>query len=1376
MSEVDRLEIQIETSASKANRELDKLALKLEKIGNMLSGINTGTLGEMATGLGKMSESMEGLKGFKSSDFNRISKGLDKLYGSSNKLGKAEKKVESVSGALSEMSKNVPRINVDASGLSEIASRMAEFDKRIQNAGKGKTFDGNFSELQKEIASTEKSLDRLLEREEKANINGVDHDSNQYRNLQYDIAKACNYLDVLYDKYNQISSVNPLANTRFHDSSLSQEPIVGIENYEKSIRQAEAAGEAFTNDTESVEEALRRLGVTARQAGQSINTSMENMTDGFPSEMDVPLGIFDRMKQKFSEMDFSKFMSLKGGFSDLSRGIGLATGSKKYSDEYNQVAESIRKAEAELDKLYEKQDRFAALGVRDTSRQWKALQYDIENAERNLERYNRAMRNLQASGRDVVSAGRGTGIFSKLGSGVSGAINRFDKFCSTINKGFGSIGRSANKAGNSMRNGLSIGRMVGMSVLFSTVFRTISAVNQGFVEGMKNLSQYSSETNKSLSMLMSSMTRLKNSFATAFAPILNAVAPALTTLINWISKAITYVGMFFAALSGKKVFTKASSVQQDFAASLDTTKDKADKADKANKKLQRTLMGFDQIHKLDAPEKDKDKGNDSGGGLSPSDMFEEVPIDNKMLEWADKFKKALKGIWELAEPTRKSIVKLWNEGFKKLGNFTWTAIKDFWNNFLKPMGKWMLADSAGLPRFFNITNDLLNEINWSALNKSLASFFTALQKPAKFTWNALMDFYEHFLKPVAVWTMGKGIPQLIDALTDLMNKINWDGLRSSFKNLWDALAPFAINVGQGLVNFFKDFTSAAGDFINGPGIKGINGLASAIKKIKPETAQKLGYAIGILATGFLAFKGLGKVGGIITSLAKPVLSLATNIGKFGSKAIGLFGKEGTVAQLFASGGLFGEGGSIATALGSITAPVGIAIGAIALIAGAFVDLWKTSKSFRRNIKEVFKGVGKAFGDFKEAVWDETLKPLVKQVKEAFKDFYKAYEDSGLKKLVETVMVGAFKILGKTIELALKALGEFVKFVGSKISDIIQTFQGLMKVIGGVGELIQGIFTLDGDKILEGFKGIGEGIVEIFSGIMDFFNPSDLIDKIYEAIGKIKPIKAGVTLFRKGWKSLKSFVGEIGAKGFSLAKKKWNTVSEFVGNIGTKAFRLGRSGWTTISYFVGNIGTKLFKLGKSGWSTVSNFVGSIGTKAFSLGRKGWKTLSGFINEFGSGLNIEAKVKLLKKWTGSVASVLGLDKLFHLAIKLPRIGINWGSSKIAGFKISYPVGFYTKYAKGGFPNTGQMFVANEAGPEMVGKMGRRNVVANNMQITNGIRDAVVEGMMEVMMNSNQSSNDKQVIIENTIMVDSETAYRMVKKGELKADRRYHVLATI
>lgn len=51
----------------------------------------------------------------------------------------------------------------------------------------------------------------------------------------------------------------------------------------------------------------------------------------------------------------------------------------------------------------------------------------------------------------------------------------------------------------------------------------------------------------------------------------------------------------------------------------------------------------------------------------------------------------------------------------------------------------------------------------------------------------------------------------------------------------------------------------------------------------------------------------------------------------------------------------------------------------------------------------------------------------------------------------------------------------------------------------------------------------------------------------------------------------------------------------------------------------------------------------------------------------------------------------------------------------------------HASGGFPRSGQMFVAREDGiPEMVGSWGGRAAVANNMQITEGIARAVQSGM--------------------------------------------------
>ena len=51
----------------------------------------------------------------------------------------------------------------------------------------------------------------------------------------------------------------------------------------------------------------------------------------------------------------------------------------------------------------------------------------------------------------------------------------------------------------------------------------------------------------------------------------------------------------------------------------------------------------------------------------------------------------------------------------------------------------------------------------------------------------------------------------------------------------------------------------------------------------------------------------------------------------------------------------------------------------------------------------------------------------------------------------------------------------------------------------------------------------------------------------------------------------------------------------------------------------------------------------------------------------------------------------------------------------------------HATGGFPKSGQMFVANESGnPEMIGEWGGKAAVANNMQITQGISQAVQGGM--------------------------------------------------
>ena len=78
-----------------------------------------------------------------------------------------------------------------------------------------------------------------------------------------------------------------------------------------------------------------------------------------------------------------------------------------------------------------------------------------------------------------------------------------------------------------------------------------------------------------------------------------------------------------------------------------------------------------------------------------------------------------------------------------------------------------------------------------------------------------------------------------------------------------------------------------------------------------------------------------------------------------------------------------------------------------------------------------------------------------------------------------------------------------------------------------------------------------------------------------------------------------------------------------------------------------------------------------------------------------------------------------------------------------------GWFTRnrYADGGFPSMGEMFIAREAGPELVGSIGNRNAVVNNNQIvesvSKGVFDAVSAALSGYMRHS--SSQDVRVYLD-------------------------------
>lgn len=107
----------------------------------------------------------------------------------------------------------------------------------------------------------------------------------------------------------------------------------------------------------------------------------------------------------------------------------------------------------------------------------------------------------------------------------------------------------------------------------------------------------------------------------------------------------------------------------------------------------------------------------------------------------------------------------------------------------------------------------------------------------------------------------------------------------------------------------------------------------------------------------------------------------------------------------------------------------------------------------------------------------------------------------------------------------------------------------------------------------------------------------------------------------------------------------------------------------------------------------------------------------------------------------------SQAFH--IKAPHFGVSYRSIGpfpswfFGGGPWRIPAGIDIQwYAKGGFPDTGQLFFAQEDGPELVGNIGGRNAVANNDQIVQAVSQGVAQAVASVL--GNGGTDDKEIVL--------------------------------
>lgn len=115
-----------------------------------------------------------------------------------------------------------------------------------------------------------------------------------------------------------------------------------------------------------------------------------------------------------------------------------------------------------------------------------------------------------------------------------------------------------------------------------------------------------------------------------------------------------------------------------------------------------------------------------------------------------------------------------------------------------------------------------------------------------------------------------------------------------------------------------------------------------------------------------------------------------------------------------------------------------------------------------------------------------------------------------------------------------------------------------------------------------------------------------------------------------------------------------------------------------------------------------------------------------------VNTKSATNALNKYMSSIPD----SKAMRLDLKTDKKKFKIGNF---AFDIDFRAG-------GGFPDTGQMFIAREAGPELVGRIGRRTAVANNDQIVQGIASAVRSAMIGA--NSPNGGGTTRITVQNIL----------------------------
>lgn len=422
----------------------------------------------------------------------------------------------------------------------------------------------------------------------------------------------------------------------------------------------------------------------------------------------------------------------------------------------------------------------------------------------------------------------------------------------------------------------------------------------------------------------------------------------------------------------------------------------------------------------------------------------------------------------------------------------------------------------------------LSKISLEPLKKSLAGLWNALKPFAKNIGQGLVWLYKEALVPLAKWTVEKALPAFIDVLAGAIRVLN---------SVVNAFKPVAVWLWE---NFLKPLAQWTGGII----ISALQQLAGALNNLSgwidghQETFLK---GAAVVAGFFGAFK-----------VAEFLIAIAPMLA--------------TLGELIVSSGLVStvlEG--IATALSVMSSPVTLISGLVGGLILAFVDLYAESEEFRKQVKELGK------------TWLDALKPVAEFVKTVLTDAWTKILKPAVAYFVDTLLPNVISIFKQLWQQVLVPLANFIGTILQPVFKVLselllmlwkQVVVPLAQAIGSVlAEAWEGLYQILTTTVMPNINKVITVLTQLWKNVIIplidvlWQNMKPAFDIVFDGIGTvieglrktltglIKFIVGGFTGdWRKAWEGVKDIFGGVFQSLYGLVKIPLNLIIDAINKV------------------------------------------------------------------------------------------------------------------------------------------------------------------------------------------------------------------------------------